>query len=273
MRIRRSPQEVLSKVSFKTVAQVYRLFRDVRKPGTELLTFLGMREVTPGKVIVSRKGLKMPLRSTHEFQQTFWDCWVRGSYEVTAQDRVVVDVGANVGYFTAYALEKNPQCRVYAIEPSSQNYLQLRKFVEMNALQGKVETFQVGVASQSGELSLNVEVDSAYHTSFGPSAKGTVNEQIRVYSLSDLFRKIGVEGQIDLLKMDCEGAEMDCLFGASAETLSRVRRLELEYHEWAGFSFDELRKRLEAAGLVMVWRDHNEADKTGNARFERKLAH
>ena len=36
--------------------------------------------------------------------------------------------------------------------------------------------------------------------------------------------------QCDLLKIDCEGAEYEILFGASSELLDRTRRMALEYH-------------------------------------------
>jgi len=40
-----------------------------------------------------------------------------------------------------------------------------------------------------------------------------------------------VQTQIDLLKLDCEGAEYAILMGASAESLARVQRIIMEYHD------------------------------------------
>jgi hypothetical protein len=41
-------------------------------------------------------------------------------------------------------------------------------------------------------------------------------------------------GYCDLLKLDCEGSEYEILHGCSPETLSRVKRIVGEYHEWPG---------------------------------------
>jgi hypothetical protein len=81
--------------------------------------------------------------------------------------------------------------------------------------------------------------------------------------------KLNLDRPIDLLKMDCEGGEMDCLFGADKETLAKVNRIELEYHEWAGFSFEELAAHLVSCGFSLSGREHNARDKTGNATFTR----
>jgi hypothetical protein len=37
---------------------------------------------------------------------------------------------------------------------------------------------------------------------------------------------------VDLLKLDAEGAEYTALPAARADTLSRIRRIEMEYHPW-----------------------------------------
>ena len=34
-----------------------------------------------------------------------------------------------------------------------------------------------------------------------------------------------------MLKLDCEGAEYNILFGAPDETLKRIRRIVMEYHD------------------------------------------
>lgn len=154
-------------------------------------------------------------------------------------------------------------------EPSSGNFKRLNHLVKVNNLKSRIKTYDFGVARESGELSLNIAVDSAFHTSFGHAARGEKNEMIQVYSLKDLFKKVAIKEPIDLLKMDCEGAEMDCLLGADKETLSQVRRIEIEYHEWAGFSFGELTEHLKKAGFALHSLVPNEQDQNGNACFVR----
>lgn len=40
-----------------------------------------------------------------------------------------------------------------------------------------------------------------------------------------------MDSVIDLLKLDCEGAEYAILMGASTESLARVQRIVMEYHD------------------------------------------
>ena len=63
---------------------------------------------------------------------------------------------------------------------------------------------------------------------------------------------------------------MECLLAAPESTLARVGRIEIEYHEWVGFGFDELGRRLETAGFSLRSRRHNAADRGDEARFLRR---
>jgi hypothetical protein len=130
-----------------------------------------------------------------------------------------------------------------------------------------VQTYQLGIGGRSGTRELDIEAESPYRSCFRVNPRTT--EVIAVLSLEDLLARAGQEG-VDLLKMDCEGAEMECLLAAPDSSLARVVRIELEYHEWAGFGFDELWRRLEAAGFSLRSRYHNAADRGGEARFLRR---
>ena len=49
-------------------------------------------------------------------------------------------------------------------------------------------------------------------------------------SLAEVFSRLGLD-QVDLMKMDCEGAEYPVLFNASDEVLGRIQRMVMEYHD------------------------------------------
>lgn len=267
MKIERSLPEVLSKISPKSFMELGRLVRDVKNPLKELQVFLGVKSLDPKRTVTLRSGYQIPVETLHDFQQAFWDILVRKSYSVYSSDLIILDVGANIGCFSAYALAKSPKAQIFAFEPSSSNFKRLQNLVKVNGAEARIKTFQMGVARKTGELSLNVSVDSAYHTSFGHAAKGERNEIIKVLSLKDLLALVGSNKTVDLLKLDCEGAEMDCLLGADKETLSQVKRLEVEYHEWAGFSFEELTGHLKNCGFTLHTLMANKKDQTGNASF------
>src|SRR5439155_22097922 len=54
----------------------------------------------------------------------------------------------------------------------------------------------------------------------------------------------------DFLKIDCEGAEYDIMFHATADTLRRIRHISMEYHDGVtSHSHGELRAFLEKHGF------------------------
>lgn len=266
MRVQRSVTEVLSKVRFKSVVQTLRLVRDVEQPLRELGLFLGIGRAPDHRRIRLRNGYQIHIESVSDFRQSFWDCWVREPYRVLGSDELIVDAGANIGCFSIYAVSKSRRGHVFALEPSSRNFQRLVDNIRLNRLDRRITALPVGVAGQSGTQELDVSQASPYHsvyTEVGPDDR----ETIRVLSLSALLGEIGGPDQVDLLKMDCEGGEMECLLESSSEDLARIRRIAVEYHEWTGFSFPSLIERLRTSGFTMRSHVRNEKDRTGVAEF------
>jgi hypothetical protein len=50
-----------------------------------------------------------------------------------------------------------------------------------------------------------------------------------VATLDDVFTTLAID-RCDLLKLDCEGAEYEIIFGASNATLAKIRHIVAEYH-------------------------------------------
>jgi hypothetical protein len=81
-----------------------------------------------------------------------------------------------------------------------------------------------------------------------PGAAGTV----AAVSLEEVLDALP-EGRCDFLKMDCEGSEFAVLLSADAALLSRIDRIALEYHDFAGMGHHrELVAHLSAHGHSVV---------------------
>jgi len=63
-----------------------------------------------------------------------------------------------------------------------------------------------------------------------PDQEITKETSIPVISLAELLRE-KVLDQIDLMKLDCEGAEYDILIGQESELYKRIDRIIMEYHD------------------------------------------
>jgi hypothetical protein len=72
---------------------------------------------------------------------------------------------------------------------------------------------------------------------------------------------------VDLLKMDCEGAEMEALSQAGRDTLQRFATILLEFHEFAGIDIVKVSRHLREAGFVQKRLTFDQRGDSGLAWF------
>lgn len=145
--------------------------------------------------------------------------------ELDRPPQLVVDVGAGVGDFALLVAARFPGCRVLACEPHPAQFRLLSANIRSNGA-GSVEAVRVAVGTAP-----------AYVLDDGPAHAGT---RALPASAADpgavpgrpLADLVG-PARIDLLKIDCEGAEVDVLLSLGAAGLARVGRVALEYHDAA----------------------------------------
>lgn len=125
----------------------------------------------------------------------------------------VVDIGANVGYYTLLAARLvGPRGKVYAFEPSPGNFALLSQNVQANGYENVV-LIPKAVSDRSGVAALHIDrASSGGHTLSG-FHDGPDSISVESVSLDDYFS--GECRAIDLLKMDAEGAEGSILAGMS----------------------------------------------------------
>jgi FkbM family methyltransferase len=161
----------------------------------------------------------------------------------------VVDIGAAIGEFTVFAAMV-PNTRVLAYEPSSSSAAVLVENLRLNQIENVVLE-RAGVGSDFDRLELDTSGDPLR---MGTRESGTLasSERVDVVPLSSVLERAG--GSIDLLKLDCEGAEYDILMKAPAEVLKHIARIVLEYHDPAAIGRQlELAAHLKAAGFDVEW--------------------
>ena len=139
----------------------------------------------------------------------------------------VVDVGANVGLYTLLASSLvGPSGRVVAVEPSSENCRLILLSVEANNV-GNVELFPVALDAARGWSNLTGHFGSnGGLVSADPSSlKSGWSEIVPTFALDDL-----VEGKVDFVKIDVEGAEGRVVAGARGDphrvTTGRGHRIQ-----------------------------------------------
>jgi FkbM family methyltransferase len=178
----------------------------------------------------TRAGAGCELRPGTSDWWIFLEIFVFGYYQRVKKDirrsRVIVDIGANVGFFAVYAAAINPEVEIHAFEPFPKNVAQMGKNLLLNP-GCRVHVHSEAVAGKTGVATL-------YFTP-GDDSGCSLNEakgqscSVNVVSVNDLFRICGIE-KCDLLKMDCEGSELAILTAMSPGLLENIGAVIMEYH-------------------------------------------
>lgn len=154
--------------------------------------------------------------------------------EVVKEGNAVVDLGANIGYFTLLSAKLvGPQGKVFAFEPEPENYKYLVKNIEINNYR-HAKAFKKAVSNENGKTKLYIcDYDIGHHTirqknglevySRGRKVKEKSIE-VETTTLDGFFR--GREELIDVIKMDVEGAEMLVLLGMD-DILRKNKKLKM----------------------------------------------
>lgn len=142
---------------------------------------------------------------------------------------VVLDLGANVGYSSAYFLSRFPMSRVLAVEPDGRNLEICAANLEPY---GDRAILLHGAAwSERTKLSLSRGTfrDGREWASQVSSSPGGGLGDVEAWDVESLIEMAG-SGEVDLLRVDIEGAER-VVFGENAKTwLPKVRNLCIELH-------------------------------------------
>jgi FkbM family methyltransferase len=136
--------------------------------------------------------------------------YVDGAFDVTVKaNDVVIDAGAWIGDFSAYAASKGAVA--YAFEPVQKTYEWLLKTADLNA--PNIYPIHKGLSCRDGELNISIQENNSGGNSI-VSERDHIGEQIAITTL-DNFVKTNNLTKVDFIKADIEGAERDMLCGAT----------------------------------------------------------
>jgi len=137
--------------------------------------------------------------------------------------KVFFDVGANVGHHSLYAVLRLHFERVFSFEPFPTTYRALRRNISLNLPDDVIQTCECAVSDREADFLMVSPSESNDGMNFIVGCPAADNTRPRVHSTSlDLFTLQHHIREIDMLKIDVEGAEFDVLKGA-AGLLKNVR--------------------------------------------------
>ncbi len=197
--------------------------------------------------VVLRNGFRVPVTRNRRIE--FKTVFLRDDYfwpfpDLNFADTdTIIDLGANVGFFTLFAASRFPRCPIVSVEPFPKNAAVVRANVQRNQIP-HCQVLERAVSNVRGPVTFGSASTDANPTDARISPASNIDGKNFTtcisMTLDDLINE-HVKGDVAMLKMDIEGAEYDALYHASDATFARIKRIALESED-----FDTKQKNTEA---------------------------
>lgn len=162
-------------------------------------------------------------------------------------DHCILDIGGHLGFFSLYASLLNNKVPIYTFEPHEGNYELLKTNMKENRVKN-VTPRRLAVSNKAGEAELLISAEDLNHSLNRAIEPTGEIQKVQTTTLERIFEKNRIE-RCDLLKMDCEGAEFDIIYGAPVDLFKKIDHIFLEYHDWIqGADSRKLQQYLEKSG-------------------------
>ena len=174
-----------------------------------------------------------PLHSLAYFNfQEFFYSEVYDDYDF-GKDSVVVDVGANIGAFTMYALHRGAS-KVYALEPVKRAFDDLKDTM----VDDKVVPLQIAISDSNDEVDMYTipwndtiaSFDREHIVDYSQGEQNIITFPVKTQKFVDFMSENNLK-HIDLLKVDIEGAEYLMFDAIDDDTLLHIDKILLEFHD------------------------------------------
>lgn len=139
----------------------------------------------------------------------------------------IVDVGANIGMAALYFGTLYPAARLFCFEPEPENLELLRQNVAQ--LGSRVTVIGAALGATEGQATFVPSSDSANKGGGSCLSDREEGLKVPVTTLARVMAEHGVD-KIDLLKLDCEGAEGSVIAGLPPSLIRQMKVIVGELH-------------------------------------------
>ena len=145
-------------------------------------------------------------------------------FTTTHEPKLIMDIGANVGYTSVYFAHRYPRAHIIAVEPATSNIEWLRK---NTGSYPNVRVVEAGIWSHRARLTL---VDAnAKSSDFQLRECGADEDGIEAVTVNELL-ELAQSDYADIVKIDIEGGEKE-LFAENTDWLDKVDTIAIELHD------------------------------------------
>lgn len=127
---------------------------------------------------------------------------------------VILDIGANIGWYSLVMGKKFPNSKIYAFEPLQDIFNYLASHIDINKI-SNITAVNLGVSDKSGESSFYVDPNNSVNASILniANAKSTQKIHITLTTIDEFVASNNLK-KVDFIKCDVEGAEFNVFKGA-----------------------------------------------------------
>jgi len=128
------------------------------------------------------------------------------------QNKVIIDAGSNIGIFSIYAAKLGAR-RVYAFEPVTETYEQLRRTIELNKVTDAVVPINkaLGDKNEIRDIEYSLTSIGAASLIYDNGVKSAHAQAVEITTIDDFMKD---RGEVNFIKIDVEGYEERVLLGA-----------------------------------------------------------
>lgn len=197
----------------------------------DIFKYSVLHDLLGRSVVLQPKGFRFPIgiRSGSWDINIFKQIFVDREYDVKIAGPVktIIDAGANVGMATLYFADRFPEATIISIEPEAGNFEALSRVCSLSE---KLIPVRGGLWSRSGHL----RIINPGHASIGFRVDdvGTAAfDTLPAYTVDGLMGEYGID-ELDILKIDIEGAEQEVFSKDISAWITKVRIIIIELHDF-----------------------------------------
>ncbi len=140
-----------------------------------------------------------------------------------------IDIGCNVGiqYTLPFARHLDQNGQVIAIDANPRNISNLRRNIELNRITN-ITPLNLAISDHDGYSTFYLTGESWSGSLLQPTSEA-LPIKVHTSTIDSLISSLNLSVDIDLIKIDVEGSEVDCIKGAT-QTLQKTKNILIECH-------------------------------------------
>jgi FkbM family methyltransferase len=179
------------------------------------------------ELILNKHSKRLPFTCYSDPFDTVGHSYVEFFYGDICKDMdfsdVVVDAGANVGFFSLYGKCRGSK-KIYSIDPDPSAFYYLKKNLE------KFPEFTIinkAVTATDDGCNISIRPGGSVGTSEIPDSTDIFSGFVPSISINSILK---IEKEINLLKLDIEGSEFKVIENLNKEHFNNINQLFIEFH-------------------------------------------